>query len=478
MMPYTFSTLPRARSVAERLTHGHREALHRRQTGRALVDDAQLPGLALLVDLDRLRDRLVSHRDWHVRRESSLEPMYVRYKPHTSCVIAYDLASPDAPEQKRLLYAKAYTEADFPQAQAKADRRAKASARPRAPVTSLEADRVLVYAFPNDAGLDALDLVSFPKKIQRILYRCADQYPESSWRLSDRRLRVTTIRYKPEKRAVIHLTTRAVHRQTGEKRTVVFYARTYADERGADIFERMQTIHMAAGRCDRLRVPRPLHYSGQRRWLFMEEVAGVPLLDATSSPRADLPVEPGAQALAAFHDLPADRIGGVTSRTRQDVLEDAFSAGRWLQSIGAGLQAPIDDVLQRLVRRAEQLAPVPWRLVHGDYHHGQILVSDRGSAIIDFDRTYLGDATADIGNFCAHMHVLQSEGRLDDGTAAADRFVAAYEGALGQSVPVDLLRFWTAIGLLQLAVRPARSLRADWIEASEALVHLSREIMR
>ncbi len=116
-------------------------------------------------------------------------------------------------------------------------------------------------------------------------------------------------------------------------------------------------------------------------------------------------------------------------------------------------------------------------LVHGDFYHGQILMWDKNTALLDFDRSHIGDVAMDIGNFCAHLRLLRIYGLVADDSLLESAFVGAYERASGERLPAARLNFWTAFSLFQLGVEPFRRLEPSWPEKTERIISQCRQIL-
>ena len=164
----------RPRTVA----HAADEALIRRE-----VD---LPGLGLVFDPDRVRDRLASL--WPEAGVTAVRAVYTRYKPRTSCIVSYRVATRDGELD---VYATARPRADI-------EKLEKAHARVRSDPTSrlfvLEDCAVVISVFPEDAHLPGLRWLDSPE-IRQGLRRSLLGGDVSPGRL-------TRLRYKPERRWV------------------------------------------------------------------------------------------------------------------------------------------------------------------------------------------------------------------------------------------------------------------------------------
>ena len=125
--------------------------------------------------------------------------------------------------------------------------------------------------------------------------------------------------------------------------------------------------------------------------------------------------------------------------------------------ISYGADRPI---LALAVRWLEQNlpAPVPPRLVHGDFRLGNLLVDDgRLSGVLDWELAHLGDPHEDIAFGCMTVWRFSRPDRPGYGLTSIAELVQAYEEAGGQPFEYDRFRFWTvyrtfwwALGCLQM----------------------------
>ncbi|MFQ5510613.1 MAG: aminoglycoside phosphotransferase family protein [Candidatus Krumholzibacteriia bacterium] len=442
--------------------HNH----HTSTSAREIPRDEHLPGLSTLLDAARARELIAPRVGNTHGTVGECSIAYVRYKPDTSCVVTYALkcAAPDSSDL--LFYGKCYTPDDFDNAARKANSQQWVTACDVEPVLLLPELCSIIYTYPNDRELDGLRLIAAPKKMQRMLYEHLTDYPGDEWRISDKRLRATTVRYKPEKRAVVRFDTRATHRERGNRERICVYLRSYSDDRGRAQFELMQKLHASFHQRGQVEVPRPLAYFADKHLLLIDGLPGVPMLDRFSDAGVRRDVARAAQALAELH-----RFGDadLATRTVSDLMDDARSTAGTLGHVAPGTGAEVRELMAAL----ESIQPGSDHaigFVHGDFYHGQVLIDEDGSpAILDFDRSYAGDVTADVGNFCAHLRLLALQSRISGWAALRDAFAGAYSDVAGGLDP-DRLRFWTALGLFQLSVGPFRSLRPEWRTKTENIL--------
>jgi aminoglycoside phosphotransferase (APT) family kinase protein len=115
--------------------------------------------------------------------------------------------------------------------------------------------------------------------------------------------------------------------------------------------------------------------------------------------------------------------------------------------------------------------------VHGDFHYGQVRVGSQRIKFIDFDRSHLGSPVADLGNFLAHLHLLELEKKPVDGKKLASRFVNAYLDAAPKKIEHGELNWWIALSLFYLTVAPFRRLDFEWPDKIQDILKTAEEYL-
>ena len=400
-------------------------------------DDA-LPALATVLDPEAFVGALRPSLDATEVRQASIR--YLRYKPGSSCLVAYQLEVGAAQLEPLIAYAKAHR-LDAPEKLDKARRSGGAVLRDRALVISL---------FPNDRQLDAMRPLASAAARPRLLRRLLSRQPDL-WTGT-----VRTLRYKPERRYVAQLQTRDGPRALLKVHSLERYQRA---ARSAKVF----------GSGESVRVPRRLGASKRHRTVALEWLPGRPLDEAIISGAADVGTTAtvGA-AIAQLHNQRLPR--GLPTLDRNSEAVGLISLG-----------ADIGFVCPELAGAARRLAA--WlaahlvsrsdhcRAIHGDFNAGQVLLDGDRVTVFDLDRAALGDPTADLGMFIAHLErdVLRGALAPDRMAALAEGLLEGYAEAASRPAPAPV-RLYTALGLLRLALEPFRARESDWPEKIEALL--------
>ncbi|HLG93515.1 MAG TPA: hypothetical protein VI546_01625, partial [candidate division Zixibacteria bacterium] len=309
-----------------------------------LPQDEVLTGLPLLLDLEAVRERL----NFEGASVEGGRIFYLRYKPKTSCIAAYEFERIDAATGEKkpaVYYGKGMTTNAYLMAATKAENHRWIEVAPGYPIMRFEEARALLFAFPNDAILDGLRILEEPKKLQRFLYEHLSSYPSEKWRLSDKRLATELVRYKPERRAVFHSQTKAISRQGLGKEKVEVYWRVYGENQGVEVFRRMEFLKGNLSEKGILTVPIPFGYEPERQILLLEALSGRPLLELLSTDQTATPVAKTAAALAHLHTLSDDQL--PVWRV-EDFLAEAAETARMLDALLPEEKNRFDRLLEKL----------------------------------------------------------------------------------------------------------------------------------
>lgn len=251
------------------------------------------------------------------------------------------------------------------------------------------------------------------------------------------------------------------------------FLRCYCDDRGAGIFAVMQNLASDPSGSTQSYVPRPYAYLADKRILIVEGVNGLPLLECLEEQDGESVF---ARTARALHELHIADCSTLTSRGRTDILSDAQTAAIAITGVLPAQTAIVNEILV-LIENGLVQSDVRTGFVHGDFHHDQILFQPTKEVLLDFDRSYRGDTIADVGNFCAHLRLLEIEGRIKNAASAEEQFIGGYEKASGTTIFRHELKFWTALGMLLRAIHPFRTLQPNWREQITVALGACRECL-
>ena len=184
-----------------------------------------------------------------------------------------------------------------------------------------------------------------------------------------------------------------------------------------------------------------------------------------------------AEALARVHSLGPAEVGDVLPAPRGDpVLAELERWRRGLDAIGEPLPG-LELGLRWL--RSERPPPAAPRLVHGDFRIGNFIVAEQGlAAVIDWELAHLGDPAEDIGWLCIRSWRFGNDERRLAGLGELEAFLAAYEGAGGEAIDAERVRFWEVFGNLKWAAICARQAQdhLTGLRPSHELASLGRRV--
>jgi hypothetical protein len=401
--------------------------------------EPSLPGLATLLDPAAFVDVLRGVSP--VFAQATIRPRYVRYKPGTRCLVAFDVCGPGAPRQ---MYATAYEPRRW-QGPAGVGG---AKGRVGTPgVHTIDGQAILVCLFPTDDRLRALAPLCDQSGPVPLLRKLLPEQPALH------AARVHTLAYNPERRYVGLL--------SGDTSRAVI--KLYADA----AFFRARAAVVTPRLSGLLATPRCIGRSRRHGALVLEWLPGERLADRLGPgrmPADDLRL--AGTALADLHrQLRLDR-RGVLPAHEPGVAAAALAVQRLRPSFGGRAERLAAAIAVRLDETPAAVQPI-----HGDFYAGQILVGAGRIGILDLDRTSQGDPVADPANFMAHLEYAAIDGTLSPAARdlAADVFLNGYQAAAG-TLPARRIHAQIAAGLLRLAPRPFRTRAADWVAHTSALL--------
>jgi len=423
--------------------------------------DRAVPGLAAVLDGDAfaelLRERLPD------RAVDGSRPVYVRYKPGTSCLVLHEVASEGGVFH---VYARAHARGQLAKA-AKVRKRATARGALGEDGLLVASMLVAVYPFPNDRRLPGLTELADCERRRPMLERLLPAHP----RLVAAPMR--TLSYKPERRLVSML-----EAPSGERAVLRAYAGGF--DRAA-----------AAARelCSEgpLRVPRLLRGCADQRLLALEWLPGAPLGQACFEQRAGAAETALAgAALAALHRQDVPRLEPLGGGERAGAV---LAAARFAEAVCPELDGRAVELAARAAELAGQ-APAACA-VHGDFSPDQVLLDDRGVAVLDLDEARRGDPVADLASYAAALELDCLRERLpaERAWALATALREGYASEAGALSGRMTTRSGTAVAaaplggsalaaaLLRLAPEPFRRRDPDWPRLTHALVERAGELL-
>jgi aminoglycoside phosphotransferase (APT) family kinase protein len=303
------------------------------------------------------------------------------------------------------------------------------------------------WRFPHDPAMPWAATVLDPQAVLAELPVRAD------------RVEIEVLNYRPEDRVT------ARYRLYSNGTPFTIYGKTYADDRGATIYQRMLALNRAG-----YFGPPPLGYSARVRTMWQAAFAGRPVRDCITGCNV---TELLTEAAVQLHALHASGIACPTRMPLQEQWSELHKKLAKLATVAPEYRPRFDALTGRLRDLLPSLTPVPAKVVHGDFHLRQLMVQDSRVALFDLDEIGYGDATEDFGCFVADLH---SDG-FDRAFVGAARkaLLTAYAEVDGSGVPADRLRWHTAVQILTRAYRALLQLNPDFDSRLKKYVALTEE---
>lgn len=422
-----------------------------RQADLAVIArDPALPGLAALLDAERFASML---RPLCPGREiGGVTPLYLRYKPGTSCLASYMI---DVNGEPAHVYARCHRDDQGIKLQnANTGWEIEGDLGPGLLVD--EELSVAVFGFPNDYEVRGLRKLYEPAKTPVRLGRILPAHPHLH------NLEPELLRYKPERRFV------GLYRAEAGPSAVL---RLYTDQLFAEIRDKAGALRNT----ELLRVPRVIGQSGRYAAVAYEWVEGH-TLDRLLPKRGD-----HGRVLedfgAGLHGIHRQRPRLRTMVSREDYARAVRGACSAAQTSDPDLGSRASSLAARVARALDE---VEWcaQVIHGDLTADQVVVGSEAMHLIDLDRACFGDPRVDIGAFAAGLRVLTTDGSLDQSVALASTgsFLESYwrSGGIGDWGSV---RPFIAAALLLMAPEPFRCRRENWPELTGLILDAAEGVL-
>jgi Ser/Thr protein kinase RdoA (MazF antagonist) len=422
--------------------------------------DPALPALGVALDgaaMSEILARRLADAEGMLAVESC-RPCYVRYKPGTSCLVQYELTVHDGSRPRRVVTHAHITmyPGDYARrvgSRQKVARLAEDTARryPELPgvfCTHLPELQAVLQRFPMDRKLPALLQAASAVEMSRRLGEvglAADGLEEGS---------VELVRYKPGRKALFRY-------PPSGPRSAAAYGKLHGDDRGALVFQLGRAL-LDAG----VATARPLTYLSDLWLVVHAEAPGHRLRDLRGSRAFGGWMEEVAEALSRLHWTRDHRLG---RHSLKDESNTVVAAGLAIGTLLPDLTNEATRLARRLAARLDEVAEADVT-VHGDFSDDQVIVSDRGAVLLDFDEARQSHPLVDVGMFVAELSV-RADGSADASEAARAAFLDAY-AACRPELRRELALF-EAAALLKKSIDFFRRLERDWPAEAERLVGLA-----
>jgi ATP-binding cassette subfamily B protein len=416
---------------------------------RAMFKDSSLPELSILMNPVEL-SKLVS-KYYPAKEFKSGKISYIRYKPGTSCLIAYSLEDRPVPD----FYAKVY-QSDASGKLGKAEIYLSESPKKNPRGVVCDTRNIALYFFPNDPKLKSLPKIFKPENpdssLPKFFSKKGVSSPEG----------IESLKYKPERRFVAKIS---------GKSAFCAALKIYSKEG----FEAAYFNSRVFSSKDILKIPRLLSAFPRKSILIFEWINGSPLDFDIRLPGGEKKLQDVGAALAELHSQ-------NPSNLRSILPEEDIE--RWTEiadSIGHTCPHLLNQAKKVAHQLADQFAAFKYKpcSLHGDFYSDQILIHGNQIAILDLDRSFSGDPAFDLGTFLAHLERKVILGEIS--SAQRDRyrenFLAGYQKGSNNSDGLTRVDFYTAAGLLRITPENFRTWVSDWQKKTELLLRRSEELL-
>ena len=402
---------------------------------------------------------------------ASIKPLYIKYKPKTSCVIAYkaEISDDDSSNNTELLlYAKVFSKHEFQNGIDKASPHRWIKLEMTPSYVIIPDANIILYFFPNDCVIDGLRILSDKKKIQRDLYEYYQRYNPGEWRISDKKLNITVVRYKPERRVVIQCNSKAVNKKTNIKEPLEIYFRIYSDNLGEYVFSVQSDVYKQLQENKILSTPMPIGYNRERKIMYLEKVPGDVLSSLLLSEVShEAVIKKAAHALSELHKLETSTLNNLNP---ENLFSEIDAMASYLSNILPESANLIHSILSKLKDHNEFSNYEELCFLHGDCHPGQFIIDENIVSLIDFDRAIAGNRLIDISNFIATQKYSQLIGEIENSENYENYFKESYIDYSEVKINDNELNHWISYNLFKLAVKPFREFRDNWQEISTRIM--------
>lgn len=414
--------------------------------------DRYLPGLATLLD-DAAMLRLLRSAGQEVQ---ALTSRYVRYKPYTNCLVAYEVIVQGQPQW---VYGKVFAPERTDKLR-KYRRMGNGSQGLSALRPIVQADLGLAIApFPYDRLLTTLEPLIDPRTQGDVLKSLLPNPFDSP-------ITLKTLNYKPERRYVAQVSLGAdpAQRWVFKAYTQPDYDTACRNSRDVQARDVLQTVP-------------PVGYSPPYRILAFPWVSDSPLVEQLqATPAAVLnTLIPVGTALAELHGQRLKRLPQVGSAAEALDMMAMVSDLCHLHPVLAGKI----KTLSRTIAEGLIQLPQQWCSTHGDFKPDQVLLQGRAVTLLDFDRAAVAHPARDLGSFLAQLEYQILRGTLDDGcrTAAAQGLLIGYTAQ--EEVPApESIQLYKALHLFKRLPEPFRYRVPNWPTCMEKMLHRIEAILR
>lgn len=366
----------------------------------------------------------------------SVEWTFARWKPGVSLTCAYEVTLKDREACQVVL--KSYARPKDRELRIP-DTTANLEPAPFRPHAWIPSRATHIWSYPHDRVLPGVERIHDMRRTRRLV--------DSSGVYSPLVMRpgpsvVTTLRYKPERRAVFRLDARLRPEGGGPRTAARMAIRVLPPDVAAEV-----VANRVAANAGPL-FPSLLAHEARTGTLLEEWI------DGEVPERREFVHEPeAAQLLHALHALPVAR-GIATPAATALQAEPLFECHPGLASLSAGI---------------EPVSPCELRWTHGDFHPEQMIYSENRWRFMDLDAVGLADPLRDLSSWITDRLTHETKPNFDKHKS---NWLEHY-GPLDE----ERLARHVAFELRQRAAGALRRLQADAVEVATRCLELAQDVL-
>jgi hypothetical protein len=359
-----------------------------------------------------------------------------------------------------------------------------------APVGTIDALHMAVFAFPLDADLPSLLGATDRDALTPLLSEALQPIQAPGFAAED--CRAELVDYGRKQRATLryHVAGRAGGAPAED---VVVYGKLTGDGSGAlagPISAALREVQEHSPIGYRFNVPRVLAWRPEMHLSLLEAIPGQSLIgDALKAQLRGKPAVVGAMSIEQMVDACARiaatlHTSGIQLGRRRTFADEMASLRRelsYLQPISPELGERLAAWLDQIDQNAAQSQPLPLCFNHGDFTYGQLLFDGSDSGLIDFDSVCQAEPALDLAQFLTYLRVASLKSKLTPEATRAlieqlgQRFLDTYASMSGVSSSdsqqlAERVSLYKALSLVRRTLRSWQKFKPDRIESALALL--------
>ena len=326
--------------------------------------------------------------------------------------------------------------------------------------------KMLIQVFPTDMRLPQLPTVVRPTAISPYLQKYTDVEVAEP-------LKVTMLKYKPEKRCTIrydHLGHRAGRHSSRQSSLI---GKTFHDDRGRRIFQSLQFLKGSG-----LPVPEPVAYVPDLRLLLTEAVGGRELGSLVSDPNFLMYITGAARSVAGLHSLPIDRKLAETV----SLEERANKFGCLVEQSPEECLAPnnqVNHLASAIISKLKNCRSDHLAFVHGSLDPSQLIIGESTIWLVDFDSFRISHPATDVGRFLAYLNRLPIRWLYGDPShldTMGERFLEEYL-ALSLDDLRGMILICQAMECVKISFIISRRQKSGWQSRSASMLEIAEGVL-